>query len=82
MIGELIEKLIIANVKLYNICDEKSRMADSPENYTKSDMARVMGADIELCKQRAALKRKIDAEVNSAIIDGRTDVIDEVKNYG
>jgi len=82
MIGELIEKLTIANIKLYMLCDKKADMAKNPEAYTKKQMAEVMDADIQLCKQRGSLKKQIDIAINSAIITGETSVIDEVKDYG
>lgn len=81
-IGQLIEDLCIANVKLYEICDMKKDIADNPENYTKRQMADVMAKDIQLCQRRAQLKTSIDRTLESAIIDGRLDVVDEVKSYG
>lgn len=82
MIGELIEKLCIANIKLFNICDKKVHIAANPGSYSKNEITKVMAADIELCKQRANLKKAIDSAINSAIISGEASVIDEVKNYG
>lgn len=82
MIGELIEKLCIANIKLFETCNQKANMAKSPNDFTKKQMAQVMKKDIELCKQRAMLKTAIDNELNRSIVSGGTTVIDEVKNYG
>ena len=82
MIGELIEKLAIANIKLFTVCDKKADMAASPSDFSKQEMAEVMRADIELCKQRGSLKKQIDKAINDAIIKGEASVIDEVKSYG
>lgn len=76
MIGELIEKLAIANIKLYNTCDEKADMAANPQNYTKEQMAEVMKRDIELCKQRGALKSQIDKVLLGSV------ATEEIKKYG
>ena len=75
-LGEMIEKLCIANIKLFNVCDEKADMAKNPGEYTKADMARVMSQDIELCKQRGKLKSAIDKLLMGS------DAIEEIKNYG
>lgn len=82
MIGELIEKLSIANTKLFTICDKKADMAKNPDDYSKQEMADVMRKDIELCKQRASLKNAIDAAINQAIIKGGVSAVSEVKDYG
>jgi len=59
-IGELIEKLAIANIKLFNLCDLKAAMAKNPDSYTKQEMAEVFNKDVTLCNQRGALKNKIN----------------------
>lgn len=82
MIGELIEKLAIANIKLFEICDKKADIAKDPSQFSKAEMVEVMRKDIELCKQRAALKTAIDKKLNEAIITNGASVIEEVKNYG
>ena len=82
MIGELVEKLSIANIKLYEVCDKKADIAREPGSFSKQEIVDVLRRDIELCKQRAMLKKAIDNAVNQAIMDGRTSVIDEVKSYG
>lgn len=74
--GEMIEKLCIANIKLFKLCDKKSDMAKNPGDYTKAEMVRVMRQDIELCKQRGKLKSEIDR----VLMGG--DAIEEIKNYG
>ena len=81
MIGQLIEELCVANIKLFMLCDEKAAMANSPGDYSKKDMTRVMKQDVLLCKRRAQLKSKIDKELARSIIEGEMDSIEEVKNY-
>ena len=82
MIGELIEKLCIANIKLFMICDDKAKMAAQPGNYSKTEMAEVMGKDIKLCRERARLKNAIDRTLSQSIMKGELSVIEEVKQYG
>lgn len=82
MIGELIEKLCIANIKLFMICDKKADMAKNPAAFSKEDVIETVRRDVELCKQRAYLKNQIDKAVNEAIMHGKTAVLDEVKSYG
>ena len=82
MLGELIEKLCVANIKLYHICNTKADIASNPANYSKEQMVANAAADIELCKQRGAIKKAIDKSINDAIITGETSIIDEVKQYG
>lgn len=73
-LGELVEKLCIANIKLYNLCDLKAEMAKNPSSYTKEELACVMEQDIMLCKERARLKNEIN---KIAGLD-----VEEIKNYG
>ncbi len=82
MIGELIEKLTIANIKLFGLCDKKANIAKNPGDYSKGEMAEVMRKDIELCKQRANLKNAIDNKISQAIMTGDVSVTNEVKSYG
>lgn len=82
MIGELVEKLSIANMKLFALCDKKADIAKDPSSFSKDEVVEVLRRDIELCKQRASLKKRIDQAINDAIMNGGTSVIDEVKNYG
>jgi len=74
--SELIEKLCIANIKLFQLCDKKADMAKSPADYSKADMAKVMRQDIELCKLRGQLKSQIDRLISPEV------AIEEIKNYG
>lgn len=82
MIGQLIEELCIANIKLFNACDMKAAIAAKPAEFTKKDCVENARRDIELCKRRAQLKTAIDKALNDAILSGDTCVIDEVKQYG
>lgn len=82
MIGQLIEELCIANIKLFNVCDTKAAIAAKPADFSKKDCVENARRDIELCKRRAQLKNAIDRAINDAIIAGETSVIDEVKQYG
>ncbi len=82
MIGQLIEELCIANIKLFGVCNRKADIANNPGDFTKKDCVENFRRDIELCKRRAQLKTAIDREINDAIISGDTSVIDEVKQYG
>lgn len=82
MIGELIEKLCIANIKLFKVCDDKAKIADNPADFSKTEIVEVMRKDINLCKQRAQLKNAIDRTVAHSIMKGELSVIEEVKQYG
>lgn len=73
-IGEVVEKLAIANIKLYNICDEKADASRNPDKYTKEDLVRIMAQDIALCKERANLK--------NAIRTFHGQGLSEIKSYG
>ena len=82
MIGQLIEELCVANIKLFGVCNKKAEIARSPGEFTKKECVENARRDIELCKRRAQLKTTIDRALNDAIICGDTSVIDEVKQYG
>lgn len=82
MIGQLIEELCIANIKLFNCCNMKVEITTRPENFTKKEMVENAQSDISLCKRRAQLKTAIDNALNSAILSGGMEVIDEIKQYG
>lgn len=82
MIGQLIEELCIANIKLFNVCDRKAEIAMRPADFSKKDCVENARQDIALCKRRAQLKSAIDKALHDAIISGDTLVIEEVKQYG
>lgn len=73
-LGEMVEKLCIANIKLYNLCDLKTDMSKNPADYTKEQLVTLMEQDIQLCKERAKLKNIINKSVG---IEG-----EEIKRYG
>ena len=81
-LGELVEKLCIANIKLFNVCDKKADAAKNPSSYSKEEIVAIMKKDIELCKQRASLKNEIDKEIQKYVISGNFDFIEEIKDYG
>lgn len=82
MIGQLIEDLCIANIKLYMVCEKKFDAKSNPANYTKKELLAIMEQDINLCQRRAQLKSAIDQAISRAIIEGEADTIKEVKRYG
>ena len=82
MIGELIEKLCIANAKLFKVCDDKAKVVASPGDFSKAEIVEIMSKDLSLCKQRAKLKNAIDNVITRSIIDGELSTIEEVKSYG
>ena len=74
-LGELIDKLAIANTKLFEVCRLKNEIAQFPARFSKMETIKNAEADIELCKQRAKLKGDIDR-----ILMGKY-AIKEIKNY-
>lgn len=81
-IGQLIEELCVANIKLFVLCDKKAKVVQSPANFSKGELVEMTKRDLELCKRRAKLKHAIDKTLNDAILVGEMAVIDEVKQYG
>ena len=82
--SELLDKLIITNIKLYNLLD-KTAALDKIKNKTqeiKDEIIELSGENIRLVKQRSSLKSAIDEKLNLAIKCGKTNIIDEVKKYG
>jgi len=82
--SELLDKLIITNIKLYNLLD-KTAALDKIKNKTqeiKDEIIELSGENIRLVKQRSSLKSGIDKKLNLAIKCGKTNIIDEVKKYG
>lgn len=69
-IGELFEKLAIANIKLFEVCDQKTRAA----SMTQEELQEMARKDVALCRERAALKTKI----NKLLGFDHT----EIKSYG
>jgi hypothetical protein len=81
--SELLDKLMVINIKLFNLL-EKTAELDKKEPKSKDDIDLIVnlsGENIRLVKQRSILKSAIDEKLNTAIKNGSTDVLDEVKNY-
>jgi hypothetical protein len=81
-IGELLDKLVIVNKKLYEVCNKKADMVKDPSLYTKMDAINLLANDLELCKTRAALKNQIKQTIDDGIRNGHLDKLNEVKAYG
>ncbi len=82
-LSELIDRLSIVNIKLYHLL-EKSMELDKKSNKSADDIAvivKLSGDNIRLVKQRSQLKGAIDKKINEAIDGGRTNILDEVKDY-
>lgn len=77
LLGDLVDALSIVNAKMYDLCNTKTLMARSPENYTKEELAALMAKDIALCEQRSKLKNLLNK-----MTPGAANVTDEVKSYG
>lgn len=73
-IGELIEKLCIANLKLWAVCDQKAAYVDGGEASAEK-LRDLMKKDLDLCKVRAQLRAEINARLGG--YQG-----DNVKSYG
>jgi hypothetical protein len=73
-VAEDIERLVTATIKLYMVCEKKGKVANGSLDLTKEELVELMKQDIDLCKQRGALKNSI----NKAL--GLTPM--EVKRYG
>lgn len=80
--SELLDKLITINVKLFNVLD-RSAYLDGLEKTeeVKNEIVKLSGENIRLVKQRSFLKSSIDKKLNSAIKEGGTHILDEVKKY-
>lgn len=73
-IGELIEKLCIANLKLWAVCDQKAAFVGAGEENAEK-LRDLMKKDLDLCKLRAELRKEINARLGGP--QG-----DNVKCYG
>lgn len=81
-IAQLIEELCISNIKLFDVCNKKAAIASNPAGFSKEEAVETIGRDIELCKQRARIKTEINRVLNEAVVLGKLDIVDEVKQYG
>ncbi len=71
-IGELIERLMIANMKLWAVCDKKANAA----NMSQEDLRVLVSDDLNLCKSRAAIRAEINKRLGG-VVSGES-----VKSYG
>jgi hypothetical protein len=73
-VAEDIEKLVISNIKLYMVCEKKAQVANGTLDLSKEELESLMKQDIDLCRQRGALKNAINKALGQAP--------QEVKRYG
>lgn len=81
--SELIDKLTVINIKLFNLLDKTAEL-DKKTEKSKEDVdliVKLSGENIRLVKQRSNLKSAIDKKLSIAIKNGGTEILDEVKNY-
>jgi hypothetical protein len=81
--SELLDKLMIINIKLYHVlekCAELDKKTIKTDN-DKNEIVQLNSDNIRLVKQRSTLKNAIDKKLNLAITQGKTDILDEVKKY-
>ncbi len=85
-VSELIDKLMIVNIKLYHLLDRATELKNVPHqlltNGQKDEIINLSGDNIELVKQRSTLRKAIDCKLNKAILDGHINVLNEIKDYG
>lgn len=74
-LGELIEKLSIANTKLFKEKDWQQDVVFGKIEVTKEELIKSLEKDINLCQERARLKNEINKATNNLQIN-------EIKNYG
>lgn len=82
-LSELIDRLSIVNIKLYNLLD-KAMELELKRDKSENDIAMIVklsGDNIRLVKQRSQLKIAIDTKINEAIRRGRANILNEVKDY-
>lgn len=78
--AELIERLVVANIKLYHVCDQKAGIAKN--GYVGSSpmdaqyMTSVAQADIALCRSRAAIRAELNQRLGCPVAG------ESVKAYG
>jgi len=81
--SELIDKLSIVNIKLFNLLDKTAEL-DKKVEKSKEDIdmiVKLSGENIRLATQRSNLKSAIDTKLNIAIKNGGVEVLDEGKHY-
>ena len=82
--SELVDKLMIVNIKLYILMDKIAEYS-ALEKLSEKEAIILLSLNkdqVRLVKQRSELKSAVDKKLNSAIKDGDINVLDEVKSYG
>ncbi len=67
-IAELIERLVIANLKLFAVCEEKKRLVDLEQSGQPVDQHELLDnirKDLDLCRSRAAIRAEINKRLGS-----------------
>lgn len=75
-LGELIDRLAIINIKLFNLKNLQAKSIDVGE------LAGTAKVDVGLCKERSRIKKAIDHKLISMIQNSGEGFNPEVKNYG
>ena len=82
--SELVDKLMIVNIKLYVLMDKIAEYS-ALEKLSEKEAIILLSLNkdqVRLVQQRSELKSAVDKKLNSAIKDGDINVLDEVKSYG
>ena len=82
--SELIDKLMIVNIKLYVLMDKIAEYS-ALEKLSEKEASILLSLNkdqVRLVKQRSELKSAIDKKLNIVIKNGDTNVSDEIKSYG
>ena len=82
--SELVDKLMIVNIKLYILMDKIAEYS-ALEKLSEKEAIILLSLNkdqVRLVQQRSELKSAVDKKLNSAIKDGDINVLDEVKSYG
>jgi ATP-dependent Clp protease ATP-binding subunit ClpA len=61
-VGELIEMLVVANCKLYEVCQQKA----NPDLPSEAELKDLVRKDVELCRQRSRLRAEINRRLGSS----------------
>ena len=82
--SELVDKLMIVNIKLYLLMDKITEYSELKKLSEKeaSILLSLNKDQVRLVKQRSELKSAIDKKLNIAIKGGNINVLNEVKSYG
>ncbi len=67
-IAELLERLVIANLKLFAVCEEKKRLVGLEQSGQPVDQHELLDnikKDLDLCRSRAAIRAEINKRLGS-----------------